>query len=154
MANETPARFHQAVCKTAIAPERCIIAPFILKGLGRSELLANHESFLPGPVRPPADGMRVSTAPSPGHRSAPPGRSGNFPASRLGYRDDECGPCGSTLVSGAPTFSPGAGSSGASSQLYLFGLSTWSNFSITFIHSIFDSKSSVKFLIYNSYNYK
>src|SRR5699024_8274742 len=44
MANRTPARFHQAVCKTAIAPERCIIAPFILKGLERSGLLANRES--------------------------------------------------------------------------------------------------------------
>ena len=42
--NGTPARFHQAVCKTAIAPERCIIAPFILKGLERSGLLANRES--------------------------------------------------------------------------------------------------------------
>ena len=41
---ERPARFHQAVCKTAIAPERCIIAPFILKGLERSGLLANRES--------------------------------------------------------------------------------------------------------------
>ena len=44
MANGAPDRFHQAVCKTAIAPERCIIAPFILKGLERSGLLANRES--------------------------------------------------------------------------------------------------------------
>ena len=28
MANGTPGRFHQAVCKTAIAPGRCIIAPY------------------------------------------------------------------------------------------------------------------------------
>src|SRR5699024_9239429 len=105
--NRTPDRFHQAVCKTAISPERCIIAPFILKGLGRSELLANRESFLPGPAQPPADEMKVSAAPSPGHRSTLRGRSGNFPAFHHEYRDDGCGPCGSVPVSGAPAFSTG-----------------------------------------------
>jgi len=44
MANRTPGRFHQAVCKTAIAPERCIITPFILKGWDLLGLLANRES--------------------------------------------------------------------------------------------------------------
>ena len=44
MANETPARFYQAVCKTAIAPERCIIAPFILKGQFRhGEIIFDYE---------------------------------------------------------------------------------------------------------------
>ena len=40
MANRTPDRFHQAVCKTAIAPERCIIAPYYNRvGTGYSSQL-------------------------------------------------------------------------------------------------------------------
>ena len=35
LAHKRQLRFHRAVCKTAISPERCIIAPFILKGFGR-----------------------------------------------------------------------------------------------------------------------
>src|SRR5699024_6103879 len=108
MANGAPNRFHQAVCKTAIAPERCIIAPFILKGLDLLWLLVNRESSLPGSAQPPADGMRVSAVPLPGRRLALPGRSENFPASRRAYRDDGYGPCGSAPVSCAPAFSPGA----------------------------------------------
>ena len=123
MANGAPNRFHQAVCKTAIAPERCIIAPFILKGSDLLGLLANRESSLLRPVQPPVDGMKVSAAPSPGRPSALPGRSENFPASRRAYRDDGCGPCESAPVSGAPAFSPGAGSNGASVQLFPFGFS-------------------------------
>ena len=34
LAHKRQLRFHRAVCKTAISPERCIIAPFILKGFG------------------------------------------------------------------------------------------------------------------------
>ena len=123
MTNRTPGRFHQAVCKTAIAPERFIIAPFILKGSDLLGLLANRESSLPRPVQPPVDGMKVLAAPSPGRPSALRGRSENFLASRRAYRDDGCGPCGSAPVSGSNAFSPGAGSNGYSVLLFPFGLS-------------------------------
>ena len=33
LAHKRQLRFHRAVCKTAISPERCIIAPSILSGL-------------------------------------------------------------------------------------------------------------------------
>ena len=48
MADGTPDRFHQAVCKTAIAPERCIIAPYYNKGWISSSLLQIVNHFCQG----------------------------------------------------------------------------------------------------------
>ena len=62
LAHKRQLRFHRAVCKTAISPERCIIAPFILKGFGRCCVREHHAPSLQEPVRLPADGMRFSEA--------------------------------------------------------------------------------------------
>ena len=35
LAHKRQLRFHRAVCKTAISPERCIIAPYPSSGIGR-----------------------------------------------------------------------------------------------------------------------
>ena len=64
-AHKRQLRFHRAVCKTAISPERCIIAPFILKGAERCGFRAGRESSLQEPAQLPADGTQFSAAPSP-----------------------------------------------------------------------------------------
>ena len=51
LAHKRQLRFHRAVCKTAIAPERCIIAPFILKGFGRCCVREHHAPSLQVPAR-------------------------------------------------------------------------------------------------------
>ena len=48
-----------------IAPERCIIAPFILKGLKRCGVPASRESSLQVPAQLLVDGTQFSAAPSP-----------------------------------------------------------------------------------------
>ena len=72
LAHKRQLRFHRAVCKTAISPERCIIAPFILKGAPfilkgaeRCGFRAGRESSLQEPAQLPADGTQFSAAPSP-----------------------------------------------------------------------------------------
>ena len=65
LAHKRQLRFHRAVCKTAISPERCIIAPFILKGAERCGFRAGRESSLQEPAQLPADGTQFSAAPSP-----------------------------------------------------------------------------------------
>ena len=65
LAHKRQLRFHRAVCKTAISPERCIIAPFILKGLERCGVPASRESSLQVPAQLLADGTQFSAAPSP-----------------------------------------------------------------------------------------
>ena len=81
-------RFHRAVCKTAISPERCIIAPFILKGFGRCCVRERHAPSLQAPARLQAGGTRFSAVPSPDHRSILPDRPENFPAFRHECKDD------------------------------------------------------------------
>ena len=66
LAHKRQLRFHRAVCKTAISPERCIIAPFILKGAERCGFRAGRESSLQEPAQLLVDGMRFSAVPSPG----------------------------------------------------------------------------------------
>ena len=65
LAHKRQLRFHRAVCKTATSPERCIIAPFILKGAERCGFRAGRESSLQEPAQLPADGTQFSAAPSP-----------------------------------------------------------------------------------------
>ena len=65
LAHKRQLRFHRAVCKTAISPERCIIAPFILKGSERCGSRAGRESSLQEPAQLLVDGMQFSAAPSP-----------------------------------------------------------------------------------------
>ena len=65
LAHKRQLRFHRAVCKTAISPERCIIAPFILKGLKRCGVPASRESSLQVPAQLLVDGTQFSAAPSP-----------------------------------------------------------------------------------------
>ena len=65
LAHKRQLRFHRAVCKTAISPERCIIAPFILKGAERCGFRAGRESSLQEPAQLPADGTQFSAARSP-----------------------------------------------------------------------------------------
>ena len=62
LAHKRQLRFHRAVCKTAISPERCIIAPFILKGAERCGFRAGRESSLQAPAQLPADGTQFSAA--------------------------------------------------------------------------------------------
>ena len=89
---------HRAVCKTAISPERCIIAPFILKGFGRCCVREHHAPSLQVPARLPADETRFSAVPSPDHRSILPDRPENFPAFR-----HECKGDAHALSGSAPT---------------------------------------------------
>ena len=120
LAHKRQLRFHRAVCKTAISPERCIIAPFILKGFGRCCVREHHAPSLQVPARLPIDGTRFSEAPSPDHRSVLPDRPESFPAFRHGCKDDAHALSGSALTSGVQGSSPGAGKSAASVRLWLF----------------------------------
>ena len=65
LAHKRQLRFHRAVCKTAISPERCIIAPYFIGGSERSAFRERHAPSLQEPVRLPVGGMRSSAAPSP-----------------------------------------------------------------------------------------
>ena len=120
LAHKRQLRFHRAVCKTAISPERCIIAPFILKGFGRCCVRERHAPSLQVPARLPVDGTRSSAVPSPDHRSVLPDRPESFPAFRHGCKGDAHALSGSALTSGVQGFSPGAGKSAASALLWLF----------------------------------
>ena len=120
LAHKRQLRFHRAVCKTAISPERCIIAPFILKGFGRCCVRERHAPSLQEPARLPVDGTRFSEAPSPDRRSVLPDRPENFPAFRHGCKDDAHALSGSTLTSAVQGFSPGADKSAAFAPLWLF----------------------------------
>ena len=119
-ANKRQLRFHRAVCKTAISPERCIIAPSILKGFGRCCVREHHAPSLQAPAQPPADGTRFSAVPSPDRRSVLPDRPESFPAFRHGCKDDAHALSGSALTSGVQGTSPGADKSAASALLLLF----------------------------------
>ena len=88
LAHKRQLRFHRAVCKTAISPERCIIAPYFIGGSERSAFRERHAPSLQEPARLPVDGTRFSEAPSPDRRSVLPDRPENFPAFRHGCKDD------------------------------------------------------------------
>ena len=120
LAHKRQLRFHRAVCKTAISPERCIIAPFILKGFGRCCVREHHAPSLQVPARLPVDGTRFSAVPSPDRRSVLPDRPESFPAFRHGCKDDAHALSGSALTSGVQGSSPGADKSAASALLWLF----------------------------------
>ena len=120
LAHKRQLRFHRAVCKTAISPERCIIAPFILKGFGRCCVRERHAPSLQVPARLPVDGTRSSAVPSPDHRSVLPDRPESFPAFQHGYKDGAHALSGSAPTSGVQGFSPGADKRAASVLLWLF----------------------------------
>ena len=120
LANKRRLRFHRAVCKTAISPERCIIAPSILKGFGRCCVREHHAPSLQAPAQPPADGTRFSAVPSPDCRSVLPDRLESFPAFRHGCKDDAHALSDSALTSCVQGSSPGAGKSATSALLWLF----------------------------------
>ena len=120
LAHKRQLRFHRAVCKTAISPERCIIAPYFIGGSERCCVRERHAPSLQAPARLPVDGTRSSIAPSPDHRSVLPDRPENFPAFRHGCKGDAHALSGSALTSGVQGSSPGAGKSAASALLWLF----------------------------------
>ena len=120
LAHKRQLRFHRAACKTAISPERCIIAPFILKGFGRCCVREHHAPSLQEPVRLPADGTRSSEAPSPDRRSVLPDRPKSFPAFRHECKGDAHALSGSALTSDVQGFSPGADKSAAFVRLWIF----------------------------------
>lgn len=120
LAHKRQLRFHRAVCKTAISPERCIIAPFILKGFGRCCVREHHAPSLQEPVRLPADGTRSSEAPSPDRRSVLPDRPKSFPAFRHECKGDAHALSGSALTSDVQGSSPGADKSAAFVRLWIF----------------------------------
>ena len=64
LAHKRQLRFHRAVCKTAISPERCIIAPYFIGGSERSAFREHHAPSLQAPARLPVDGTRSSKVPS------------------------------------------------------------------------------------------
>ena len=88
LAHKRQLRFHRAVCKTAISPERCIIAPFILKGFGRCCVREHHAPSLQVPAQLPVDGTRFSAVPSLDRWSVLLDRLENFPAFRHECKDD------------------------------------------------------------------
>ena len=120
LAHKRQLRFHRAVCKTAISPERCIIAPFILKGFGRCCVRERHAPSLQVPARLPVDGTRSSKVPSPDRRSVLPDRPESFPAFRHECKGDAHALSGSALTSGVQGSSLGAGKSAAFALLWLF----------------------------------
>ena len=120
LAHKRQLRFHRAVCKTAISPERCIIAPYFIGGSERSAFRERHAPSLQVPARLQVDGTRSSIAPSPDHRSVLPDRPESFPAFRHGYKDDAHVLSGSALTSGVQGSSLGAGKSAAFALLWLF----------------------------------
>ena len=120
LAHKRQLRFHRAVCKTAISPERCIIAPFILKGFGRCCVRERHAPSLQEPARLPVDGTRFSKVPSPDRRSVLPDRPESFPAFRHECKGDAHALSGSALTSDVQGFSPGADKSAAFVRLWIF----------------------------------
>ena len=119
LANKRQLRFHRAVCKTAISPERCIIAPFILKGFGRCCVREHHAPSLQVPARLQVGGTRFSAVPSPDRRSVLPDRPESFPAFQHGCKDDAHALSGSAPTSYVQGSFPGAGKSAASALLWL-----------------------------------
>ena len=120
LAHKRQLRFHRAVCKTAISPERCIIAPYFIGGSERSAFREHHAPSLQAPARLPVDGTRSSKVPSPDRRSILPDRPESFPTFRHGCKDDAHALSGSALTSGVQGSSHGAGKSAASALLWLF----------------------------------
>ena len=120
LAHKRQLRFHRAVCKTAISPERCIIAPYFIGGLERSAFRERHAPSLQAPERLQVDGMKFSAAPSPDRRSILPDRQESFPAFQHECKGDAHALSGSALTSGVQGSSPGAGKSAASVRLWLF----------------------------------
>ena len=120
LAHKRQLRFHRAVCKTAISPERCIIAPYFIGGLERFAFRERHAPSLQAPARLQVDGTRSSKVPSPDRRSVLPDRPESFPAFRHGCKGDAHALSGSALTSGVQGSSPGAGKSAASVRLWLF----------------------------------
>ena len=120
LAHKRQLRFHRAVCKTAISPERCIIAPYFIGGSERSAFRERHAPSLQEPARLPVDGTRFSEAPSPDRRSVLPDRPESFPAFRHGCKDDAHALSDSVPTSSVQGFSPGAGKSAAFALLCLF----------------------------------
>ena len=136
LAHKRQLRFHRAVCKTAISPERCIIAPYFIGDSERSAFRERHAPSLQAPERLQVDETRFSAVPSPDHRSVLPDRPKSFPAFRHGCKDDAHALSGSAPTSGVQGFSPGADKSAASALLWLFrcggrqigfGLGQWHN---------------------------
>ena len=113
-------RFHRAVCKTAISPERCIIAPYFIGDSERSAFRERHAPSLQAPERLQVDETRFSAVPSPDHRSVLPDRPKSFPAFRHGCKDDAHALSGSALTSDVQESSHGADKSAASALLWLF----------------------------------
>ena len=120
LAHKRQLRFHRAVCKTAISPERCIIAPYFIGGSERSAFRERHAPSLQAPARLQAGGTRFSAVPSPDHRSILPDRPENFPAFRHECKDDAHALSGSAPTSGVQGSSLGADKSAASALLWLF----------------------------------
>ena len=120
LAHKRQLRFHRAVCKTAISPERCIIAPYFIGGSERSAFREHHAPSLQAPARLPVDGTRSSKVPSPDRRSILPDRPESFPTFRHGCKDDAHALSGSALTSGVQGSSHGADKSAASVLLWLF----------------------------------
>ena len=120
LAHKRQLRFHRAFCKTAISPERCIIAPYFIGGLERSAFRERHAPSLQAPERLQVDGMKFSAAPSPDRRSILPDRQESFPAFQHECKGDAHALSGSALTSGVQGSSPGAGKSAASVRLWLF----------------------------------
>ena len=120
LAHKRQLRFHRAVCKTAISPERCIIAPFILKGFGRCCVRERHAPSLQVPARLPVDGTRSSEAPSPDRRSVLPDRPESSPAFRHGCKDDAHALSGSAPTSCVQGSFPDADKSAAFVRLWIF----------------------------------
>ena len=120
LAHKRQLRFHRAVCKTAISPERCIIAPYFIGDLERSAFREHHAPSLQAPERLQVDETRFSAVPSPDHRSVLPDRPKSFPAFRHGCKDDAHAPCGSVPAFGVQGTFPGAGKSAASALLWIF----------------------------------
>ena len=120
LAHKRQLRFHRAVCKTAISPERCIIAPYFIGGLERSAFRERHAPSLQAPERLQVDGMKFSAAPSPDRRSILPDRQESFPAFQHECKGDAHALSGSALTSGVQGSSPGAGKSAVSALLWIF----------------------------------
>lgn len=112
--------FIEPSARPQFSPERCIIAPFILKGFGCCGVPAHPEPSVQESPQLLADGTRFSKVPSPDCLSVLPGRQENFPAFRHACKDDVHAPYGSVPVSGVQESFLCAGSSAASVLLWLF----------------------------------
>ena len=120
LAHKRQLRFHRAVCKTAISPERCIIAPYFIGGSERCCVRERHTPFLQAPAQLPADGTRFSEVPSPDRWSVLPDRPESFPAFRHECKGDAHSLSDSTLTSCVQGSSLGSGKSAAFALLWLF----------------------------------